>query len=36
MILRGPHVILRRPTRADAEALLAILVEPDVARWWPT
>jgi aminoglycoside 6'-N-acetyltransferase len=35
MNLRGPRVTLRRPTTADADALTAILGEPEVARWWP-
>lgn len=26
---------LRHPTPADADALSAILAEPEVARWWP-
>jgi aminoglycoside 6'-N-acetyltransferase len=32
--LRGRSVILRPVTEADLPALLAILEEPDVARWW--
>jgi aminoglycoside 6'-N-acetyltransferase len=33
-VLHGPRVTLR-PVRADdAEALLALLTEPSVARWW--
>lgn len=34
--LRGRQVTLRRLTDADADALVAILAEPEVARWWPT
>jgi aminoglycoside 6'-N-acetyltransferase len=33
--LRGQLVTLRRLTAADADALVAILAEPEVARWWP-
>jgi aminoglycoside 6'-N-acetyltransferase len=33
--LRGPRVTLRHPTVADADALTAILGEPEVAHWWP-
>lgn len=33
--LKGPRVTLREPTAADADALLEILTEPGVARWWP-
>lgn len=35
MELHGTHVTLRPPDPADAEALTAILAEPEVARWWP-
>ena len=34
MELRGPRVLLRPTTEADLERLLAILSEPEVARWW--
>ena len=34
-VLRGARVTLREPTPADADTLLSILLEPDVARWWP-
>ena len=34
MELRGRHVILRPTTPDDAPALLEILTEPEVARWW--
>lgn len=33
--LHGRLVTLRAPTRDDADALTAILAEPEVARWWP-
>jgi len=33
--LRGPRLTLRHPTTADADALTAILGEPEVAHWWP-
>lgn len=33
--LHGRRVTLRAPTLADADALAAILAEPEVARWWP-
>jgi aminoglycoside 6'-N-acetyltransferase len=36
MELRGRRVTLRPLTDADADALVAILAEPEVARWWPT
>jgi aminoglycoside 6'-N-acetyltransferase len=35
MELRGQRVVLRPTTDADAPALAAILVTPEVARWWP-
>lgn len=35
-ILRGRRVVLRSAVETDADALLAILAEPEVARWWPT
>jgi aminoglycoside 6'-N-acetyltransferase len=35
MLLHGPRVTLRHPTLTDADALLAILGEPEVAHWWP-
>jgi aminoglycoside 6'-N-acetyltransferase len=35
MDLHGPRITLRSPTVADADALISILVEPEVARWWP-
>ena len=34
-VLRSPHVTLRPTTRRDVLTLAAILVEPEVARWWP-
>ena len=33
-VLDGRVVTLRQARRSDAERLLAILEEPDVARWW--
>lgn len=33
-VLRGERVLLRLATEGDADALLAILAEPAVARWW--
>lgn len=33
-VLTGRRLRLRRATEADAPALLAILDEPEVARWW--
>lgn len=33
-ILRGPRVLLRPVSEADAEPLRAIRREPSVARWW--
>lgn len=35
-IMRGRRVTLRPAVDTDADALLAILAEPEVARWWPT
>lgn len=35
-ILRGRRVTLRPAVDTDADALLEILAEPEVARWWPT
>ncbi len=32
--ITGPLVTLRAPQAADADALLAILTEPEVAVWW--
>jgi aminoglycoside 6'-N-acetyltransferase len=32
--LRGERVLLRPATEADVPALVAILREPEVARWW--
>jgi aminoglycoside 6'-N-acetyltransferase len=34
LILHGERLTLRRPTDGDAEALVAILAEPEIARWW--
>ena len=34
--LHGRRVTLRPAVDIDADALLAILAEPEVARWWPT
>ncbi|HEY4099104.1 MAG TPA: GNAT family protein [Baekduia sp.] len=34
LVLRGERVVLRRAEPGDAAALLAILAEPEVARWW--
>jgi aminoglycoside 6'-N-acetyltransferase len=34
MALRGDRVVLRRAAVQDTDALLAILAEPEVARWW--
>jgi aminoglycoside 6'-N-acetyltransferase len=34
-ILRGPRVALRPTTRRDILTLAAILLDPEVARWWP-
>jgi aminoglycoside 6'-N-acetyltransferase len=36
LILRGERLTLRLPRDGDAEALTAILAEPDIARWWGT
>jgi aminoglycoside 6'-N-acetyltransferase len=33
-VLHGGHVTLRPVSRADIPSLLAILDEPEVARWW--
>jgi aminoglycoside 6'-N-acetyltransferase len=33
-VLRGPRVTLRPVREDDAAALLALLTEPSVARWW--
>lgn len=33
-VLRGERVVLRPLTRDDASVLLAILADPEVARWW--
>ncbi|MCW2976470.1 MAG: family N-acetyltransferase [Actinomycetia bacterium] len=35
-ILRGERLTLRTPRDGDAEALTAILAEPEVMRWWGT
>lgn len=34
-VLRGSRVLLRPVAEDDLDALLAILAEPEVARWWP-
>jgi aminoglycoside 6'-N-acetyltransferase len=34
--LHGERLTLRAPRDGDAEALTAILAEPEVARWWGT
>jgi aminoglycoside 6'-N-acetyltransferase len=34
--LHGRRVTLRPLAHADADELVAILAEPEVARWWPT
>jgi RimJ/RimL family protein N-acetyltransferase len=34
-VLRGPRVLLRPVAEDDLDAVLAILAEPEVARWWP-
>lgn len=36
MTLRGERVVLREATADDEPALRAILLEPEVARWWTT
>jgi aminoglycoside 6'-N-acetyltransferase len=36
LILHGERLTLRLPRDGDAEALTAILAEPEVARWWGT
>jgi aminoglycoside 6'-N-acetyltransferase len=33
-VLRGERVVIRPPRSDDAEAILAILLEPSVSRWW--
>jgi aminoglycoside 6'-N-acetyltransferase len=33
-VLRGERVVLRPATEADLDAILAMLGEPEVARWW--
>lgn len=33
--LHGARVTLRPASGADAEALAAVLAQPEVARWWP-
>ncbi len=35
MELRGKRIVLRPTNSADAAGLAAILVTPEVARWWP-
>ena len=35
-VLHGTQVTLRPATADDAEALAAVLAEPEVARWWPS
>jgi len=35
MELHGRRIVLRPPTADDADALVEILAEPAVARWWP-
>jgi aminoglycoside 6'-N-acetyltransferase len=35
MRLTGRRLVLRPPLADDADALTAILQEPEVARWWP-
>ena len=34
MIIHGDRLVLRPLTEADLDAVLAILREPEVARWW--
>jgi aminoglycoside 6'-N-acetyltransferase len=34
MELQGREIVLRTTTAGDAPALVAILAEPEVARWW--
>lgn len=36
MELPGRHFVLRMARGDDAEILAMILLEPSVARWWPT
>ena len=33
--IRTERLVLREPEEADLPSLVAILREPDVARWWP-
>jgi aminoglycoside 6'-N-acetyltransferase len=33
--IRTERLLLREPQESDLPALVAILTEPDVARWWP-
>jgi aminoglycoside 6'-N-acetyltransferase len=33
--IRTEHLLLREPQEADLPGLVAILREPEVARWWP-
>lgn len=35
MQLQGRRITLRPPTHHDADVLVEILAEPEVARWWP-
>lgn len=35
-MLRGERLSMRRARMGDAQALIEILVEPEVARWWGT
>jgi aminoglycoside 6'-N-acetyltransferase len=36
IVLRGPRVLLRPGTEADAAVVLGIRCEPEVRRWWRT
>src|SRR5258708_9824529 len=36
LIPQGSRLTLRRPGDGDAEALVAILAEPEISRWWGT